>query len=98
MQAVGVDINTKTAQNLLRHRPSSRLRHLLVATIKTAIGRMFARERYDLRDEANRNGFAVSVALRLCDSPATGLPLRPLPESISQSQHPTHCTATAARL
>jgi hypothetical protein len=72
MQAVGVDINTKTARDLLRHRPSSRLGHLLVATIKTAIGRMFARQRYDLRDEANKNGFAVPVALRLRDSPATG--------------------------
>jgi hypothetical protein len=27
--------------------------------------------RYDLLDEAKRNGFAVSVALRFCDSPAT---------------------------
>src|SRR5215831_5698345 len=34
----GVDITTKTAQDLLRHRPFSRLGHLLVATIKTAIG------------------------------------------------------------
>ena len=40
----GVDINTKTAQDLLRHRSVSRLGYLLVATIKTAIARMFARQ------------------------------------------------------
>ena len=56
--------------------------------------------RYDLLDEANRNSFAVPVALRLCDQPSywSRLPLRPRPESISRCQRPTRCTATTAPL
>jgi hypothetical protein len=64
----GVDINAKTAQDLPRHCPSPALAHLLVLTIRAAIGRMFAQQATVRLMQAQSLG-SVFVGQRLAAAP-----------------------------